>query len=270
MREDSFFIGASRIADNTVTLLKPNAAFIEAYMTGLNHEMGREFLWRDFPADYRATYFDTFWDKGGGGPSRPDIGPISGWDGKTGLGSHMDYGNVGLLLVIRGELIRRMPGVLLYATPATTGSDGSLVIDENKAHLRQLPMFSGRMRGGTVFFAFALTSEEALGGGGEGWFFVFQENPTAPRFGVNESNESARKTTADNISNWSDIHWDMLELDERSRYIDLDKNQKLKGKKLMDAGGKERRWAYSPAETAHIMLQPPVRVAVHASRFIEG
>ena len=43
------------------TLLETNNRFVEAYLVGLNHEMGRELLWREFPTDQRGTYFHSFW-----------------------------------------------------------------------------------------------------------------------------------------------------------------------------------------------------------------
>ena len=42
---------------NSVTLVQPNSRFIEAFMIGLNHEMGRELLWREYPTDRRGSYF---------------------------------------------------------------------------------------------------------------------------------------------------------------------------------------------------------------------
>ena len=52
------------IPNNTITLLETNPRFIEAYMVGLNHEMARELLWREFPTDQRGSYFRQFWDVG--------------------------------------------------------------------------------------------------------------------------------------------------------------------------------------------------------------
>ena len=31
-------------------------------MVGLNHEMARELLWREYPTDQRGSYFRQFWD----------------------------------------------------------------------------------------------------------------------------------------------------------------------------------------------------------------
>ena len=52
------------IPNNTISLMETNQRFIEAYMVGLNHEMGCELLWREFPTDQRGSYFRQFWDVG--------------------------------------------------------------------------------------------------------------------------------------------------------------------------------------------------------------
>ena len=49
---------------DTVLGLQTNRRFVEAYMVGLNHEMGRELLWRGYPTDQRGTYFEHFWGRG--------------------------------------------------------------------------------------------------------------------------------------------------------------------------------------------------------------
>jgi hypothetical protein len=50
------------IPNNTISLMETNQPFIEAYMVGLNDEMGRELLWRQFPTDQRGSYFRQFWE----------------------------------------------------------------------------------------------------------------------------------------------------------------------------------------------------------------
>ena len=49
------------IPPNTVVPLETNSRFVQAFMVGLNTEMGRELMWRDYPADLSATYFNRFW-----------------------------------------------------------------------------------------------------------------------------------------------------------------------------------------------------------------
>ena len=53
----------SRVENNSVTLMETNPKFLESLFLGLNHEMSRELLWREFPTDQRGTYFRQFWDK---------------------------------------------------------------------------------------------------------------------------------------------------------------------------------------------------------------
>ena len=60
---DLIMPGLDKFPLNRCGLFESNQAFIEAYMVGLNHEMAREMLWREFPADLRQTFFRQFWDK---------------------------------------------------------------------------------------------------------------------------------------------------------------------------------------------------------------
>ncbi len=54
--------GVDQIPPDTVGLLQSNQEFIEAYMVGLNSEMGSELLWFGYPTDQRGSYFRQFWD----------------------------------------------------------------------------------------------------------------------------------------------------------------------------------------------------------------
>ena len=71
---------------NSLMVAEPNAEFIEAYMVGLNHEIGRLLLFAEFPTDQRGTCFRQFWDPRGQVPAAApgttdDIGAIDGWQG---------------------------------------------------------------------------------------------------------------------------------------------------------------------------------------------
>ena len=178
--------GLEHVPANTVALLKPNDRFIEAFMAGLNAEMGRELLWRDFPiADERATYFQHFWVKA---PPAPDIPAIANWQGA--LGSNGSDPSERLVLLIRGKLLQRYPGAVVYAVPARFKKVN------NKDILREpildgsedYPLFRGTLEPDVTFFGFGFAREVALGDrdpakNKPGWYFVIQEQPTEPRFG---------------------------------------------------------------------------------------
>ncbi|MDE3249927.1 MAG: hypothetical protein KGO82_14785, partial [Bacteroidota bacterium] len=116
------------IPPNTISLLRTNQKFIEAYMVGLNHEMGRELLWREYPTDERGSYFRQFWDvKGIVRPATnkteaqtneefKDIKPIHTWPVTSLLGKHNNRDAQGdanqTVLVIRGELLNHYPNTV--------------------------------------------------------------------------------------------------------------------------------------------------------------
>src|SRR5262249_47300459 len=121
------------IPPNTITLLKTNQKFVEAFLVGLNHEMAREFIWREYPTDQRSTFFRQFW-AGRESPPDPklsdkdraeklkDIYPIHLWPKGNDLGSnnHRKPGPNAeyLVLLIRGDLFRRYPNTEVYAAKA--------------------------------------------------------------------------------------------------------------------------------------------------------
>lgn len=47
---------------NTVGVFEVNRAAIESFLAGMNTEMARELLWREYPTDQRGSYFRRFWD----------------------------------------------------------------------------------------------------------------------------------------------------------------------------------------------------------------
>jgi hypothetical protein len=62
MSSELFLPNINLIPENSITLLENNQKFIESYMVGINHEMSRELLWREYPTDQRGSYFRQFWD----------------------------------------------------------------------------------------------------------------------------------------------------------------------------------------------------------------
>ena len=61
--QDFLFPGLEHVPQDTVMLLETNSKFVESFLVGLNSEMNRELLWRDYPTDQRHTYFQQFWDQ---------------------------------------------------------------------------------------------------------------------------------------------------------------------------------------------------------------
>jgi hypothetical protein len=207
--------GADQVPAESVGLLQADHAFIEAYMVGLNHEMARQLLWAGYPTDRMGTYFRQFWDVSNyvpqpGDPTDPaqlselleDIPPITSWPLAGPLGTHENRpgaapGNLALL--IRGELLRRHPDTIIYAARARL-ADGKRVIDTTD---ERYPIFGGTLPSDITFLGFNLSPQDAKGGtpgAPYGFFFVFQQHPTAPRFGLEPAANGI-------VSRWADLAW---------------------------------------------------------------
>ena len=84
--QDHILPNVSDLEPDTITLMEPNDRFIQSFMAGLNHEMSRELLWREYPTDLRGSYFRVFWDTRDAldAPARTDILPMHDWLGALG------------------------------------------------------------------------------------------------------------------------------------------------------------------------------------------
>lgn len=267
--------GIADVERNRVTLLQTNSRFVEAYMLGLNHEMGRELLWREFPTDPRKTFFRRFWDTRGAtrqlGP--PDITAVHTWDATSHLGEHAPAGQFDepLVLLVRGDVIHRYPHLDVEAARATW-RDGRR---EPAGEIRR-PIFHGSLAPDIAFYGFALSYDDAIGAatapgvGDPGWFFALAERPGEPRFGLDEQAASAGAPRE-----WSQLAWSHLVGPSGDpaalEYVDLD-TPNPDTRSIASPGG--ARWhadsGLGPvgargSDLAYITLQLPFRVAFHAA-----
>jgi len=170
--------GLENVATNSVGLVVSNQRFIEAYMVGLNQEMGRTLLWNGFPTDQRGTYFRQFWDSRATpqtvGQDLHDIKPIVIWPTTASLGANSARtAPPSVVLLVRADLIRRYPNVVVYAFSNATGSPNN-----EASHV--IPIFSGQLTADISFYGFPLSINNVLTG--QGYSFVLEEHPGEPRF----------------------------------------------------------------------------------------
>ncbi len=156
--------GLGGVPANTALALRTNGAFVEAFLVGLNHELGRELAWREFPTPLTATFFDRFWDAAVAPDEPPDIPPLGDW-GDRALGAPTLRPDR-FVLLLRSELIRRFPNAVVTAK-ATTGAQQEL-----------LPVFRGSLDPDVSYFGFAIPLDDA-----DDYAIVIAEQPSAPRFG---------------------------------------------------------------------------------------
>lgn len=291
LSQDLILPGLEHVPPNTIALLETNARFIEAYMVGLNHEMSRELLWREFPTDQRGTYFRQFWDSRGR-VSQPqnledlkDIEPIPDWSPANGLGKNLtgDATKSQTVLLIRGDLLRRYPRAIIYAAEAkwvqAKDDDDKLIFDNqgNPVMIREpkelpenpdpnksgfpekYPIFQGTLAPDITFLGFNLDPMIAKGIQNEpGWFFVLQQPPTEPRYGLDETETPPK----DRTGTWRDMSWENLTL-TNNNHIKL--SNAFIGNFTAPTTPANVKWASNSAAMAYITLQGPFRVAIHAS-----
>jgi hypothetical protein len=232
------------------TVLETNNRFIEAYLVGLNHEMARELLWREFPTDQRGTYFSSFWT---GAPELVADLHEAAW--RTGaLGNHVDKALDGqIVFLVRGDLIRRYPGVVAHAvleTEPEVGGDPRIPTFAADSPVKTL--FHIHLAPNVLLVGFSLT-QARIRKPGETWWFTLSENPTEPRFGLDLSREGAQ--TRDQLV-WSDFGA------APGRFLDATAHT--------DIAFEGSTWGASSAQIAYLLFQLPARAAFSALKMLGG
>lgn len=298
---------------NSITLLETNQEFIESYMVGLNHEFARELLWREYPTDQRGSVFRQFWDVRGflaEASADPealrerlrDIPELHRWSLNSDLGDH-DYREQHgdkeeeLVLVIRGELLKKYPNAVIYAHRAAWERKAGNAIDKSKPrrladvpeaqaanpprNLVKTPLYEAQVEPDLYFFGFDLTVRSAQGGftdaSGEedpGWFFVIKERPGEPRFGLDIPKAAPQAS----LTTWSDLAWsDVMPAGTFLRPgataappLVAPGSGALPDVVAQHNEDKQFAWRADThaAELAYILYQVPVLMAVHAAEML--
>ena len=272
-----FLPNVNLVEQNSITLLETNQKFIEAYMVGLNHEFARELLWREYPTDQRGSYFRQFWDVSSFFSTETlnkeqlkeklrDIPPIHRWPKDSKLGDHDNREEGGIqeeniVLVIRGELLKKYPTAVIYAHKARWQfkADGMTIDNTKERRLVDLdlaeeakppkdkiktPLYQAKVEPDIYFLGFDLNVKEAKGGTGEdvgdkdkpGWFFVIKERPGELRFGLDIKHEKALNCMFGTIClgrMWCQVNQVVISKSVNLLSLNLLKNQVLIQESLM-------------------------------------
>jgi hypothetical protein len=257
--------GLDQLPPDTATLAASNRSFISAFLVGVNHELARELLWREYPTDQRATYARQFWSH------RLTLDRTDRYDLKhelhraaalslTGLQTiSADPGEDPLVLVIKGELVRRYPSVIVQA--------GHTTLDNGARHMADPPIdpdFRGLLEPDVLLLGFTgLTLEkvlEAKDRPNDAYWFFFSEHVSEPRFGFDEADGAAWAG-----STWNDATWDGASLD-RGRFLTATSFATTLPKGL--GGGASFAWGADAATQAWITLQFPFRRGTPATKLL--
>lgn len=265
--------------------------------------VARELLWNEFPTDMQGSYFRQFWDVSRV-PLLPgesakdhterlkDIRRMHEWDRKSVLGSHNQRDAQGdasqVILVIRGDLLKRYPNTAIYAQQAKWSTEalrknrlvlsdesGDLVKDASSPLFR-FPLYHAFVAPDIYFIGFDLTLEEVRGDAKLaetaeaqatvspkelGWFFVLQEIVGEPRFGM----DVAAPTEPAPSPSWNDLSWVDVDL-SGGEIINLTAALLGTARKSRPGGN----WGDNAADMANILYQEPVMVGIHGREMLKN
>ena len=107
-----------KLANNSICTFLSSPEFEEAFLAGMNTEMGRELLWREYPTDERGSYFRKFWSQ----EKMPDkfddtyydTKMMHLWDRPLGQNHTPSAHRRMYVFVIKGDLMRIYPDFGVY------------------------------------------------------------------------------------------------------------------------------------------------------------
>ena len=246
---DRLLPGVDEIPPDSVTLLETNPRFVAAFLAGVNHELNRELLWRRYPTDQRGTPMRRFWDRIGGGN---DVPPLHRWVPLTRTLVQQAGGESNLVLLVRGELLRRYPNTVVLAI-AASGPNTPSTRDEDVKR----PIFSGYLEPDITFFGFDLEDDDLTVG--NGWFFALQEQVTEPRFALDETVDPMR---GGGPSTWRAVAWPDTAIESGANFT-------IENLRAFAAAARLAPLPTHGAATADALFQNPVQVLVHARNLTE-
>lgn len=284
-----------KLPANSITVLQNNQSFIEAFLGGVNHEMSRELLWREFPTDQRGTYFRQFWnisdnvviesvDEEQEKEIRLDIKKMHLWDHALGGNSPRENAD-NVVLVIRGELLKKYPNALVYAQKATYDPSNPTLPRKLKENTDgtsiKFPLFKADIDPDITLFGFDLDPEEAQGiriedrnestaGKNAGWFFVIKERPGQVNFGLDDltddrGNDNIMPAPGQKPADWDDLAWEYLvnsKAELQQYHISFNKAITITN------NAQQPEWGSNAADMAAILIQDPALLARHAAEML--
>lgn len=173
---------------DSVAAFKNNPAFEEAYLCGMNTEMGKELLWREYPTDQRGSYFRKFWDSEVAvedirDDNFFDVTPQHTWKGY--LGDNHAESKTGLtLFTIKGKLMKQYPTTQVFLHRATLDTAKNKIVFDNSASQGNgifFPVMFANLREDILLVGFktGLTDLDLIGNLKDkkyGYFLTFKED----------------------------------------------------------------------------------------------
>ena len=199
---------------DSVAVFRSNAEFEEAYLCGMNTEMGKELLWREYPTDQRGSYFRKFWDSETSvadirSENFFDIEPVHTWTGDLG-DNHLESKTGLLIFAIKGVLMRRYPNTQVFLHRAAKDKEkpqklcfDMTATEENSGII--LPVMQAFLKDDIFMVGFKGRFEELLGNPKSkdfGYFLTFKEDVTDLNFEEEDNDNGDEVADAAQFAEW--------------------------------------------------------------------
>lgn len=167
--------GVERVPSESVLVLQPHTAFVEALMLAANEELIRELRWREIPFRSGEALLPSFWR-----PGSADLDLGMDWTTDA-LGEHA--AGSGTWLLIRSSLWRLCPDLVVQICAARF--DGDAVVPDAGTDAWSAPVQEIRVRPDTLLLELDLSVEALVGSDTDpGSFLVFSEPSAGASFGL--------------------------------------------------------------------------------------
>lgn len=174
-----------KLPDNTVTMFTSNEGFVESFLCGMNTEMGRELLWREYPTDQRGSYFKKFWDTETSmndilDDNFFDIKSLHTWENNLGE-NHNPAKSQLLMFAIKGKLMKVYPDTQIFLQKAQIDKvkkEIKPIENGNEADTILKPVAQGFFKDDIYVVGFKISYKTALGspnGDNQGYMLVFKQ-----------------------------------------------------------------------------------------------
>ena len=184
----------------------------------MNHELARELLWIEYPTDQRGTTSRQFWSRRDTGTAADSYDLVQTLDAAgtltlEQLGERPGAAASPLVLVVKGPLVQRYPGMLV--TAAKTKPSGATRVLDPATEIQ--PDFMARLEPEVLLVGFESLSADTVrtlaANPDTAWWFFFAEHFSEPRFGLDLPAAGDPATLAD----WNDASWSNAMLDAAGR-----------------------------------------------------
>ncbi|MCL2246823.1 MAG: hypothetical protein FWC10_06910 [Lentimicrobiaceae bacterium] len=192
---------------DSIAAFKSNPAFEEAYLCGMNTEMGRELLWREYPTDQRGSYFRKFWDSETALQDMRDnnffdINPVHTWSGNLGE-NHTSSKTDLLLFTIKGRLMKQFPSTQVYLHKGALNDKGQLKFDYTAKEGNGLffPVIQAVIKDDILIVGFKTgLSDKEMIDTSSGYFLTFKEDVQDLNFEDDDTKDQTAGTDAAKVA----------------------------------------------------------------------